>query len=175
MNEDIPAVGAIAPAFTLPDVRGGEVSLDDIVRDRRAVLVFYRGGWCPICNHQLNRLSAAYERFTERGAEILAISNERVREGEKVLRSIGPPYPLLLDEGGEVIGRYALSVAKRDPLGWMLQKHGYAHPAVIVVGEGRRIEWAYVGKSYRDRPKVERILAALSPEPAAPRPAVTPS
>jgi hypothetical protein len=86
------------------------------------------------------------------------ISNERVCEGEKVLRSIGPLHPLLLDEGSDVLGRCALTVAKRNPLGWMLRKHGYAHPAVLVVGAGRRIEWAYVGKSYRDRPKVEPVL-----------------
>ncbi|MCK6502156.1 peroxiredoxin family protein [Myxococcota bacterium] len=150
-----------APLFELPDVRGGRVALEEVLKSSRAVLVFYRGGWCPICNAQLAKLSAAYEAFRDRGAEILAISNERVREGREVLRKVGPPYPLLLDEDGEVIRAYALEVTRRDPLGWVLRKQGYAHPAVFVVDPDGRIAWRYVGRHYRDRPSVDLVLQAL--------------
>lgn len=152
---------SLVPDFELPDVRGGTVRLSDVLQRDRAVLVFYRGGWCPICNAQLGKLSAAHEEFRARGAEVLAISNEAVRQGEKVLQKIGPPYPLLLDERSEVIGQLGLTVSRRDPLGWALRKEGYAHPAVMIVGRDGALRWQYVGKTYRDRPKVSAILAAL--------------
>lgn len=40
-----PAAEAKAPAFTLPDHRGAQVSLADLTRHGPAVLVFYRGYW----------------------------------------------------------------------------------------------------------------------------------
>jgi hypothetical protein len=54
-------VGDAAPRFTLPDARGGVVALDALLP---AVLVFYRGAWCPYCNLQL----AASARRTTRCA-----------------------------------------------------------------------------------------------------------
>lgn len=38
-------VGIDAPFFTLESSLGGRVSLGDVVKDKRAVLVFYRGHW----------------------------------------------------------------------------------------------------------------------------------
>jgi peroxiredoxin len=39
-------MGDRAPGFRLPDARGGEVALDDLLIDGSVVLVFYRGAWC---------------------------------------------------------------------------------------------------------------------------------
>ena len=36
--------------FTLPDATGSAVTLSELVSDGPAVIVFYRGGWCPYCN-----------------------------------------------------------------------------------------------------------------------------
>jgi hypothetical protein len=47
---DAVAAGDVLEEFTLPDARGTEVSLSELVADGPAVLVFYRGGWCPFCN-----------------------------------------------------------------------------------------------------------------------------
>ena len=47
------AVGARAPDFSLPDARGGKVSLSTLVQTGPTVVTFYRGGWCPFCDLQL--------------------------------------------------------------------------------------------------------------------------
>jgi len=154
-------VGDAAPGFALPKVRGGELELAKVLSETRAALVFYRGGWCPICNRQLADISNRYADFRACNVAVLAISNEEVRQGKKVLAKVGPPYPLLLDSSSNVIARYGLVAAKRDPLGWVLRKHEYAHPAVVLIGQDSRIEWFYRGKNYRDRPTVDQILAAV--------------
>lgn len=159
-SADRTAPGALVDSFTLPDVRGGNVALEDVLSRARAVIVFYRGGWCPLCNRQLAELSSRYEEFRKAGLEILAVSNEEVTQGRRVLDQIGPPFPLLLDSSSDVIGRLGLVVGKRDPLGWVLRKRGYAHPAVVIVDENRCIQWSYVGRTYRDRPSPDHILEA---------------
>jgi peroxiredoxin len=40
-----PDVGERAPDFTLPDSTGERRSLSQLARDRRQVLIFYRGHW----------------------------------------------------------------------------------------------------------------------------------
>jgi len=153
-------VGALVESFRLPDVRGGDVTLVNVLERARAVLIFYRGGWCPLCNRQLAELSLRYGEFQSRAIEILAISNEEVTQGQKVLAKISPPYPLLLDPTSEVIARFGLVVDKRDPLGLSLRKHAYAHPAVAIVGRDSRVDWFFRGRNYRDRPSPDAILEA---------------
>lgn len=147
--------------FRLPDVRGGEMALTDVLADQRALLVFYRGGWCPLCNRQLSKLSKAYEEFERRGVEILAISNEEVEEGQKALQKIGPPYPLLFDTEGEVLSSLGLVVERRDLWGVLMRRHDYAHPAAMLVDTDRCVQWSYRGKNHRDRPSVQTLLDAI--------------
>ena len=45
--------GDKAPDFTLVNVSGDQVSLATILQKRKAIVVFYRGTWCPYCNLQL--------------------------------------------------------------------------------------------------------------------------
>ena len=41
------SVGGEAPDFVLPDAHGHPVSLSGILQQGPAVVMFYRGGWCP--------------------------------------------------------------------------------------------------------------------------------
>ncbi|MFU8806728.1 MAG: peroxiredoxin family protein [Bradymonadaceae bacterium] len=147
--------------FRLPDVRGGQASLSEILAEKKAMIVFYRGGWCPLCNMQLSKITASYGEFERRGVEIIAVSNEAVEKGEKLLRKLGPPYPLVADLEGEVLEELGLVVKKRDLLGVVLGKHDFAHPAAILVDQQSHIEWSYRGRNYRDRPSVDLLLSAI--------------
>jgi AhpC/TSA family len=57
-----PQVGQAAPGFALPDQRGEQVSLAELVAAGPAVLTFYRGAWCPYCNLQLRTFQAHLPR-----------------------------------------------------------------------------------------------------------------
>ena len=54
LDQGVPAdsikAGDLLEPFTLDDATGTPVSLDEIVESGPAVIVFYRGGWCPYCN-----------------------------------------------------------------------------------------------------------------------------
>lgn len=152
--------GTVAPPFILDDARGGQVALQDALAHSRVALLFYRGGWCPLCCRQLADWSARHDEFRERSLEVLAISNEPVTKGRALLHKIGPPYPLLLDTGGSVIAAYGLAVATRDPLGWFMRKQAYAQATVVLIGQDGLIQWMYRGASYRDRPSIDLVLRA---------------
>lgn len=67
-------IGQQAPSFTLPNAVGKPVSLDDRLADGPAVVVFYRGAWCPYCDLHLRALQDSLGDIEERGASLVAIS-----------------------------------------------------------------------------------------------------
>jgi peroxiredoxin len=60
-------VGDSIPDVTVRTVEDKEVSLRKLVSVKPAVLVFYRGGWCPFCNKHLRSLSTIEEDLTKEG------------------------------------------------------------------------------------------------------------
>ena len=48
--EGVIEVGATLPDAELIDPHGATTTLYEALGDRVAVLVFYRGAWCPYCN-----------------------------------------------------------------------------------------------------------------------------
>ena len=68
------SVGDTIAPFALPDASGHTRTLDELTADGPAVIVFYRGGWCPYCNVTLR----TYER--ELLPELDAVFSEARRD-----------------------------------------------------------------------------------------------
>ena len=47
------SVGEPAPNFAARDLNGKWVNLKELIAGCKVFLLFYRGGWCPVCNRQL--------------------------------------------------------------------------------------------------------------------------
>lgn len=102
-------VGEVAPAFTLPDLDGKEVSLSDLL-GKVVVLEWFNPG-CPFvkASHTEGSLVDAAKRLQEKGVVYLAINSgapgkqghgvDMNREG---VRQFSLPHSVLLDETGEV-------------------------------------------------------------------------
>jgi peroxiredoxin len=151
-------VGQVAPDFEANDLEGRQRSLNLIDGEKRTVLLFYRGGWCPICNKQLASLSEDYQKFRELGANIVAVSSEEVEKGMELLKKIGPPFTLLSDPDFKAIDCYGVREQNRDMLAKM---KSYAKPSVFIIDAQGTIRYKYVGKNAGDRPRNEELLQKL--------------
>ena len=65
--------GQAAPAFALTGHDGKQVALTDLVADGPAVLIFYRGDWCPICRKQLGEVQGRLADFEAKNATVVAM------------------------------------------------------------------------------------------------------
>jgi thiol-disulfide isomerase/thioredoxin len=79
LDQGVPAesikTGDVLEPFTLPDATGAAVSLDQLVESGPAVIVFYRGGWCPYCNLALRTYQQELlPQLHAFGARLVAIS-----------------------------------------------------------------------------------------------------
>ncbi|MGA5793141.1 peroxiredoxin [Streptomyces cellulosae] len=90
-------VGAQAPDFELKDNHGAPVCLSDFRGRKNVVLLFYPFAFTGVCTGELSEIRDRLEQFSERDAEVLAVSNDSIH----TLRVFGEqedlPFPLLSD------------------------------------------------------------------------------
>lgn len=102
-------VGEMAPDFELPDTHGRRISLAGLLERGPAVLVFYRGGWCPYCNLQLRAFHRALPRIKAAGAGLVAISPQSLDRMESTAVEEELAFPLLSDLGNRVARLFGLA------------------------------------------------------------------
>lgn len=66
--------GQTFPAFDVPAVGGGEISIPQSLRGSYGVVLIYRGAWCPYCQAQLAGFRRASEKLAEAGIKVVALS-----------------------------------------------------------------------------------------------------
>lgn len=145
------SVGEAAPTFELPDQMGYPWNLSGQLELGPAVLIFYRGDWCPYCNGQLASLARRFEPFARLGAQVAAISVDPPEKSLDMVNKLLLPFPLLTDPRGALTKRYGL---------WD-EKEGVSIPGTVLVDRTGEVGYSYTGKDYADRPDEEEILDAL--------------
>jgi peroxiredoxin len=172
--------GIAQPGTSLPDVElldatEARVGLHDVLAGAPAVVVFYRGVWCPFCNLAL----ATYQRelepaLAERGARLLAISPQRPDGSLSMREKHDLTFPVLSDPGNTVAGALGITLepsadvlAAQRGLGLDLSQVNadatatIPMPTTLVVDAGGTIRWIDVHPDYTTRSEVADILAAL--------------
>jgi peroxiredoxin len=172
---DAVAVGDVLSDFTLPDATGRDVSLSELVARGPAVLVFYRGGWCPYCNLALRQYqSELVPQLPRYGATLAAISPQKPDESLTTAEKHDLQFAVLSDAGAHVARQLGIGF---EPAADVLEAQralgldigeGNADgspeipmPTALIVNTDRGVEFADVQVDYTRRTEVSEILAAL--------------
>lgn len=97
--------GTKAPAFTLQDKDGNEVSLKDFL-GRKIVLYFYPKDSTPGCTRQAQAFRDAFAEYEALGAVIIGISKDSVRSHANFAAKNALPFLLLSDPELQAIQAY---------------------------------------------------------------------
>ena len=109
-----------APSFTLTDVRGKSVSLDEF-RGRVVFLTFW-ASWCVPCREELPELDRLYKKYKKEGFEVIAVSVDSSEAAvDNFLRKISVSFHVLFDKKGDVSDAYRVSGL---PTGFIIGKDG---------------------------------------------------
>jgi peroxiredoxin len=154
-------------------VAGEPTTLAAAIGGGPAVLVFYRGGWCPYCNVQLSGLRLIREPLQALGYQLIAISPDRPEALRESLANAELDYTLLSDAKAEAMISFGLAFrvdaeTQEQYRGYGIdlaaaagEDHGLLPvPAVYIVdGEGV-LQFSYVHPDYRVRLPEAAVLAA---------------
>jgi methylamine dehydrogenase accessory protein MauD len=116
--------GAKAPAFSLPDVEGEEVSLTDF-SGRRTLLVFVQSG-CGPCHDivpELNRLQQSGQ------LQVLVINSAEPEEARDWVQETHADFPVLIQDRWEVSKQYQVFAT---PFAFLINERGMIAAAGIV-------------------------------------------
>lgn len=98
-------IGTKAPAFTLQDKDGKEVSLKDFL-GRKVVLYFYPKDSTPGCTRQAQAFRDAFGEYEALGAVIIGISKDSVKSHANFAAKNELPFLLLSDPELQAIQAY---------------------------------------------------------------------
>jgi peroxiredoxin len=167
-------VGDIAPAFALPDVNGKQVRSTDLLALGPVVVCFFRGRWCPYCVTELETWRDLFPAVRERGALLVAISPQTVRQNDFTLAQHSLPFPLLRDEGAAIATAFGAAYPVADYMqgyyrsilvnipfingesSWRLPV-----PATFVIDRDGVVLWSQGHADFRVRPEPADALKAL--------------
>jgi peroxiredoxin len=117
-------IGKPAPKFTLPDVYGNDVSLDQF--KGKIVVIEWVCHTCPVSNgsHDKKQMQDTYKKYAGQGVVWLAIDSSYSTDGEanrQYAAKMGLAYPILHDPDGKVGKAYD---AKTTPHMFVIDKTG---------------------------------------------------
>lgn len=166
-SEDISPllIGEEIPNAILHDVNNIEISTKNIF-NKKTVLIYYRGGWCPYCNSQLADMQDIESEIIKLGFQVIAVSPDSPKFLNQTLEDKELKYQLYSDSEG--FFAQSLGIAfKREKS--KLDKYSEGKnpgfmpvPTVYVLNEKGEIEFMYCNPNYKIRLKGEMLLAVLN-------------
>jgi peroxiredoxin len=173
--DDVVAPGDTLVEATLVTPSGDEVSLAETVGDGPAVLVFYRGAWCPYCNLTLKTYQAELlPRLRERGVALVAVSPQTPEGSEASVTNGDLEFPVLSDPGNVLSGALGIRTAPSADARAVHTQLGFdvadsnadatgdiPFPTVLVIDRDGTVVFADVHTDYTTRTEVAEIVAAL--------------
>ncbi len=173
--EGIIVAGATLPDVELLDAHGQPTTLRAVLGTRRAVVVFYRGAWCPYCNIALNvyqgELLGELER---RGIALVAVSPQTPDGSLTMQQKNDLRFAVLSDPGNALAGSVGIITQPSDEaraaqleLGLDLQainadaSIAIPMPTTLIVDPDLTVRWVDVHPDYTTRSEPGAILDAL--------------
>ena len=168
--------GSRLPDGELLDVGGQPTTLAQNLGGKPAVIVFYRGGWCPYCNIALRTYQAQLvPALAERGIGLVAISPQAPDGSLSTKESKELTFTVLSDPGNQIAGQLGILTAPSDgtraaqlQLGLDLTQinadgtTGLPMPTVVIADADGVIRWIDVHADYTTRTELGQVLQAVT-------------
>lgn len=176
----VPA-GVTAPGVPMPDgdlldVHGAPATLATARAGRPAVVVFYRGAWCPYCSLTLRTYQEQLvPALAERGVQLIAVSPQKP-DGSLSAQEAGQlTFSVLSDPGNQLATALGILTRPSDDarqaqaaLGLDVSAvnadgtAGLPMPTTVLVDAEGVIRWIDVHPDYTTRTEPQQVLDALS-------------
>lgn len=111
-----------AADFTLENINGQKITLQEELKTRNAVLVFF-ATWCPYCVKEIPGVNDFYTKNKAKVAVMGINIQESKTKVANFIKNKGVIYPVVLDTDGRVAGLYGIR----------------GIPAVIAIDKGGKI------------------------------------
>jgi peroxiredoxin len=167
----------IPAAVEVTTIEGKKLPLGQVLNNKKTILFFYRGGWCPFCNTQMGQLKQIEDQLKKLGFQLIGISTDNEKNLQKSIGKHQLNYQLLADfnsktsqafglayfSSQKVTDRYLAKMDLKNPL----QKNSAGDkrlvlpvPAIYVIDSQGLVQFNYVNPNYKVRLHEALLLKA---------------
>jgi len=167
-------VGEKAPDFNLPNPQGESVNLHSLLEKGPVVLNFYRGGWCPYCNLELNAYQKRLQDIDALGASLVAISPQTPDGSLSTAEKNDLKFEVLSDIGNKTANQFGLVFQLPSELHELYLKFGInipksngddsweiPMPGTYVIDKDGTVQYAYANADYTKRAEPDEVISKL--------------
>ena len=168
-------LGVLIPDAELLDAHGAKTTLYAELAGRPAVVVLYRGAWCPYCNLTLRTYQQhLLPRAAERGAVLIAVSPQKPDGSLSMQEKHELAFPVLSDPGNSIARALGALTQPSADLLVIQRRHGLdltetnadgtlelPMPTTVVLDAAGHVRWLDVHPDYTTRSEPDAILEAL--------------
>jgi peroxiredoxin Q/BCP len=146
--------GEVAPKFSVATNGGGKISLADF-KGQPVILYFYPKDDTPGCTKEACAFRDHFADFQKKGAVILGVSTDPVKQHDKFVEKFKLPFTLLADEDKKIVEAYGVWGEKT----FMGRKYLGTHRVTFLIGPDGKIKkiWPLV----KPEEHAAEVLAAL--------------
>lgn len=168
-------VGDHVEEITINDMHGKPYPIKNAWRDKPALIVFYRGGWCPFCNMQVRELAVNYDKLKAAGVQALLISVNEPDKAAMMSARYDIPFPVLSDPNlvahnafNVVLDLDAATLEKYKEHGiklrdWSGESHNkIAVASAFLVDQSGHVVVSHAPEDFASRPSVEQLLTLIA-------------
>lgn len=160
-------VGETLPNASVRTLDNKIVSLSPIFKEKKTILIVYRGGWCPYCNLHLSEVGRIEKDLLALGYQVVAISPDAPDKLKPSMDKMDISYTLLSDNTGNFIKAAGLAFkapASYDKFLEDSQGKGAALflpvPSLFILNEKGEILFEYISPNFKQRINGYLLLAA---------------
>lgn len=165
------------PHFSLPTISGEEFNSEKVLKDKRYLIVsFYRGGWCPYCQRELQALNESLKDFQNKGAALIAITPEKSSKAQETQSEYAPDIEIVHDDKCSFAKKLGLAfdlpenlqATYREDLDINLENYNgkgdfkLPVPATYILDSNHKIIKSHIDIDYKKRLDPQEILDFLS-------------
>jgi peroxiredoxin len=169
------ALGAPLPDAVLLSPTGAPVTIDDARHGTAAVIVLYRGAWCPFCNIALrNYQEHLLPGLRRRGVTLVALSPQKPDGSLSMTEKNALDYAVLSDPANQIAAGLGVLTSPTEDARALQLEHGLdvaaqnidnttqvPMPTVVIIDRIGNIRWIDVHPDYTTRTEPDEVLAAL--------------
>jgi len=168
-------IGENAPKIVGVDQFNLEIDSDKILKDKKILVLFYRGNWCPYCKKHLASLQENLDKFTEKGVQVIVVTPEKVAKVKETAKKWKSTFSIIHDSENKIMNDYkvAFDVNKENIPNYfefiLKRVREYNEednnvlpvPATYLIDKNDKISYVHYNPDYSKRSDFTKILDRL--------------
>jgi len=173
INNEHLNVGEEAPLISGVDQFDKVINSSDILKEKRILLLFYRGNWCPYCRKHLKTLQENLKELTKKGYYVIVVSPEKSEKTEETSDKIKATFSIIHDVENTIMNAYkvAFEINNENVKSYYnytknkVEKYNQKDnnilpvPATYIIGKNGKIAFVHYDPDYTNRKDLKEILS----------------